>query len=77
MDLGRSARSQSRACSVPAPSPVVPRTSDWRLTDRGIALVLVTGLLIITAALAVVSLTAIRVTGDRYTDVGHSVLAQP
>jgi len=71
-------QSQSRGCSVSAPSPVVPRTSGWRLTDRGIALVLVTGLQIVTAALAVVTLTAIRVTGDRYTtDVGHSVLAQP
>jgi hypothetical protein len=53
------------------------RPSAWRLTDRGIALVLVTGLLIVTAALAVVGLTAVRVTGERYSDPGHSVLAQP
>ena len=76
--LGPSPRSQSRACTVSAPPLVeVPGTPQWRLTDRGIALVLVTGLLIVTAALAVVSLTAIRVTGDRYAEVGHSVLAQP
>jgi Tfp pilus assembly protein PilX len=53
------------------------RPSQWRLTDRGIALVLVTGLLIVTAALAVMGLTAARVTGERYSGVGHSVLAQP
>jgi hypothetical protein len=51
--------------------------TSWRLTDRGIALVLVTGLLIVTAALAVVGLTAVRVTGERYSGVGHSLLAQP
>lgn len=73
-----SAGSRPQACSLPAVSPVpFARPSQWRLTERGIALVLVTGLLIVVAALAVVGLTALRVTGERYSDVGHSVLAQP
>ena len=38
---------------------------------------LVTGLLIVTAALAVVGLTAMRVTGEHYSGVGQSALAQP
>jgi hypothetical protein len=67
-----------QSCSVAAPAPLpTDRPSSWRLTDRGIALVLVTGLLIITAALAVVGLTAFRVTGERFSSVGHSLLAQP
>jgi hypothetical protein len=38
----------------------------WRLTDRGVAVVLVTGLMIMIAALTVVGLTALRVTGSDY-----------
>jgi hypothetical protein len=78
--LTRGLGSRPQACSVTAPAPapaLLGRPAQWRLTDRGIALVLVTGLLIATAALAVVGLTAFRVTGERYSDVGHSVLAQP
>jgi hypothetical protein len=76
--LTRSPGSRPQACSVTAPAPApLGRPTRWRLTDRGIALVLVAGLLIVTAALAVVGLTAVRVTGERYSDVGHSVLAQP
>jgi hypothetical protein len=74
----RSPKLRPQACSIPAPAAVpLDRPSSWRLTDRGIALVLVTGLLIVTAALAVVGLTAVRVTGGHYSDAGHSVLAQP
>jgi hypothetical protein len=50
---------------VAAPAPT-RAPSSWRLTDRAIALVVVTGLVVVTAALAVVGLTALRVTGDRY-----------
>jgi len=66
------------SCSVssPAVGPVV-QPAGWRLTDRGVALVLVTGLMILTAALAVVGLTALRVTGERYQDAGGTVLFQP
>ena len=40
--------------------------SSWRLTDRGVAVVIVTGLMIMVAALTVVGLTAMRVTSDGY-----------
>ena len=51
--------------------------SSWRLTERGIAVVLVARLLIVTAALTVVGLTALRVTGERYAGAGQTVLVQP
>ena len=38
----------------------------WRLTDRGQALVVVVGLVIATAAVAVIGLTALQVTGDSF-----------
>ena len=66
-----------QACAVQAPAPVTTAGSAWRLTERGIALVLVTGLLIVTAAVTVVGLTALRVTGERYAGPGQTVLVQP
>ena len=69
-------RDGAQSCSVTAPAPAA-QPARWRLTDRGIALVLVTGLLITTAALVVVGLTALRVTGERYHHVGESALVQP
>lgn len=66
-----------QACAVEAPAPrLAAGSAGWRLTERGIALVLVTGLLIVTAALTVVGLTALRVTCERYA-VSHKVLVQP
>ena len=51
-----------RACrglpASPAPS--------WRLTDRGVALVLVVALMLTMAALTVIGLTALRVTSPTY-----------
>ena len=44
----------------------------WQLTDRGIAVVLVTILMIVIAAVAVIGLTALRVTGDSYQGYGQS-----
>ncbi|MGI8458613.1 MAG: hypothetical protein ACR2LI_10935 [Propionibacteriaceae bacterium] len=38
----------------------------WRLTERGIAVVLVAGLMIVVAGLTVVTATALRVTSDSY-----------
>jgi hypothetical protein len=38
----------------------------WRLTDRGVAVVLVAGLMIMVAALTVIGLTALKVTGEGY-----------
>jgi len=40
--------------------------SHWRLTDRGIGVILVAAAMIVAAALMVVSVTAFRVTGDNY-----------
>ena len=36
--------------------------ADWRLTDRGIAVVMVIAVMILTAALVVIGFTAVRVT---------------
>ena len=49
---------------VPAPT--------WQLTDRGIAVVLVGLAMIVVAAVAVIGLTAFRVTGDSYQGYGQS-----
>jgi len=69
---GRAAVGRAQACSLPAPD--VSRVSvtsmssaaTWRLTDRGVAVVLVLGLMIMVAALTVVGLTAVTVTSDGY-----------
>lgn len=65
--------SRARACALPAPERHVatvaaPQSAGaaWRLTDRGVAVVLMAGLMIMVAALTVVGLTAFRVTGDSY-----------
>ncbi len=57
----------ARSCT-PTPPPVAVAVSypTWRLTDRGVAVVLVVGLMIMVAALTVVGLTAMSVTGDGY-----------
>jgi hypothetical protein len=47
------------------PRPIAHARSpqaDWRLTDRGIAVVMVIAVMILTAALVVIGLTALRVT---------------
>ena len=60
---GRSGhRPTVRSCQV---DPVVG-SSSWRLTDRGIAVVLVLTAMIVVAAVAVIGLTAWRVTGSDY-----------
>jgi hypothetical protein len=57
----------ARSCT-PSPSLIATPVSypTWRLTDRGVAVVLVIGLMIMVAALTVVGLTAMSVTGDGY-----------
>jgi hypothetical protein len=52
-----------RACRVDA---VRHEPARWRLTDRGIALALALGAMIVLAALIVIGLTAWRVTGPEY-----------
>lgn len=69
---GRGAVGHAQACSLPGPgvSAVTVASAGsaptWRLTDRGVAVVLVVGLMIIVAALTVVGLTALKVTGAGY-----------
>jgi hypothetical protein len=69
---GRGAVRRARACSLPAPGLTAARVSSissaptWRLTERGVAVVLVVGLMIMVAALTVVGLTAAKVTGAGY-----------
>ncbi|SEQ83926.1 hypothetical protein [Microlunatus flavus] len=67
------------ACRVPAPVvPEAPRSG--HLTERGLALVLVVAAALVAASVAVVALTALRVTGESY-HPAHSaaapVVAQP
>lgn len=58
----------ARSCTPVAPAleVAVGSATGWRLTDRGVAVVLVVGLMIMVAALTVVGLTAMSVTGDGY-----------
>ncbi|HLT61055.1 MAG TPA: hypothetical protein VK020_07670 [Microlunatus sp.] len=39
---------------------------EWRLTGRGVAVIMVVGLLIAAAALTVIGATVVRVTSDDY-----------
>jgi hypothetical protein len=64
-----------RGCVVHRPVTASEATA-WQLTDRGIAVVLVSALMIVIAALAVIGLTALRVTGDSYQAYGQSRSAQ-
>jgi hypothetical protein len=57
------AQLRARPCSI---SPAPNRPVDWRLTDRGVAVVMVIAAMILTAALVVIGLTAVRVTGPDY-----------
>ena len=45
----------------PIPQPATP-AGHWELTDRGIAVVMVVAAMILTAALVVIGVTAVRVT---------------
>lgn len=71
-ELALGAPAQAHGCEVPRPvaARLVEATS-WRLTERGVALIMAVGLAIATAALAVVGLTAMRVTGDGYAPSGQ------
>lgn len=71
--LRRTSAARLRACSV----VVAPTSATWRLTDRAIALILVVMATIAIAAVMVVGLTALQVTGPSYQASGHSQLAQP
>jgi hypothetical protein len=63
----------ARGCQVGA---VSRRSTSWRLTDRGIALVLALAALLVVAAVTVIGLTAWRVTGPGYQSTGVSELSR-
>jgi hypothetical protein len=50
-------------CTIVQPTAT---PADWRLTDRGIAVVMVLAAMILTSALVVIGLTAVRVTSADY-----------
>ncbi len=88
---GRSVSPQSRPVKlVPPPVPAAARPvisptirsctvaegTRWRLTDRGIAVIMVVGAMIIAAAVMVVAMTAVRVTSDTYQPSGLAEVSQ-
>jgi hypothetical protein len=67
-----------RACEGVAAAPA---SRTWHLTERGLAVVLVVAAALVAASIAVVGLTALRVTGEGYSpshsSVSAPVLVQP
>jgi hypothetical protein len=61
----------ARSC-VAEPAAATP----VRLTERGLAVILLTGLLLLVTAATVIGLTAFRVTSPDYRPYGHSQVAQ-
>jgi hypothetical protein len=59
----RSARADAQSRSI---TGATAAASNWKLTDRGIAVVMLIAAVILTAALAVLGITAIRVTSADY-----------
>ena len=75
--LHRAAASPAaRACTVEFERPVAldmrAAAVGWHLTERGVALILAVAAVILTAAMTVVGLTALRVTSDGYQSGGLS-----
>ena len=66
-DLAFDAPAIAHGCEVARSAE--PKT--WRLTERGIALIIAAGMAIAAAALVVVGLTAMRVTGDGFAPSGQ------
>jgi hypothetical protein len=65
----RSAGVEDRSCRIAAKQIELPATEtpgDWKLTDRGIAFVMLMAAVIMTAAVAVIGITAVRVTSADY-----------
>ena len=59
------ARSCAASAEAVGSDPLADTTARWRLTDRGIVMILVAGFMVVVAAVTVVGLTALRVTsGD-------------
>jgi hypothetical protein len=70
VDRTRSTVTTTRPCAIiKAPTA----SADWRLTDRGIAIAMALAAMILTAALVVIGLTAVRVTSaDHHADFAAS-----
>ena len=62
-ELERDSTSVAQGCRLPAPDAI---ESTWRLTDRGIAVAMALAAIILTTALVVIGLTAVRVTSTDY-----------
>jgi hypothetical protein len=70
VDRLRATHTNARSCTIinTAPATAGRKSSsnraaaDWRLTDRGIAVVMVIAAIIVTVAIAVIGVTAVRVT---------------
>jgi hypothetical protein len=66
----RATRTNPRPCTIINTAPATAgrqsasnrAAADWRLTDRGIAVVMVIATIILTGAIAVIGVTAVRVT---------------
>ena len=71
--LTKPQRSTVQACQLEATAGA---QLGWRLTDRGIAVIMVVGMMIVTAALSVVGLTAVRVTSTDYPAFTHAAPGQ-
>jgi hypothetical protein len=71
VELPRSRPTSAQSCTVinTVPATASPKSSgnraaaDWRLTNRGIAVVMVIAAMILAAAITVIGITAVRVTG--------------
>jgi hypothetical protein len=71
----RSAGLEARSCGTAAKQIELRATEtpgDWKLTDRGIAAIMVLAAVILTAALAVIGITAVRVTGADYDNTSQA-----
>lgn len=72
-------RAQARGCQAepnrwqPAVVGVESTASGWRLTSRGIAVILIAGALLVAAAVTVITATAVTVTSDHYHSHGSAL----
>lgn len=75
--LRRRGRSAARSCRIPAgathSASIAPA---WRLTNRGIAVILVSGAILAAAAITVVTATAVTVTSSDYRPPQSSVVGR-
>lgn len=63
-------RPSSGSCAGP------PLPAAWRVTERGLGVIMIAGLMIVAAAVAVISLTAFQVTSETYHAYGSVATPQ-